>query len=194
MRFAVASAVVLSIASGCASAHEPHTRPPSETVRVVDGMGRVTEIPMDATAGSSGIKLDLPVEQAWKGLVQAYPALGIPITEIDPRSHAIGNRDLRVRGRLGDTRLSSYLECGRTQGRASANTYEVQLSVRTRLESSAPGTTTVSTHLNATARPSTFAGHDVRCSSTGRLERRIAVEVLLRATTTTSTHDGNGAS
>lgn len=193
MRFAVATAVLLSIASGCASAHEPNTRPPSETVRVVDGMGRVTEIPMDATSASSGIELDVPVERAWKGVVEAYPALGIPLTEIDPRSHMVGNREMRLRGRLGDTRLSSYLQCGRTQGGASANTYEVHLSVRTRLEPAGPGATTVRTQLDATARPSTFAGHDVRCSSTGRLERRIAVEVLLRATTTTSTHDGDGA-
>lgn len=184
MRFAVASTIAATIlmfmASGCGPAHEQNTRTPTQTARVVDGMGRVTEIPIDATRTSIGIELDLPMEQAWAGVVQAYSAVGIPLAEIDARTHVVGNPDLRVRGRLGEARLSRYLECGRTQGRASANTYEVHLSVRTRLVSKAPDVTLVHTQLDATARASTFSGHDVRCSSTGRLERRIAVEVLVR--------------
>lgn len=175
-------AILLLVVSACASNPDNETRRPMQTARVVDGVGRVTEIPLDATRLSVGITLDLPVERAWPALVAAYKAVGIPITDVDSRAYFIGNRDLRLRGRLGDTRLSRYLDCGHTQGNQSANTYEVHMDVQTRLAPENADTTAIRTTIEATARPSTFAGHDVRCSSTGRLERRIAVEVLVRGT------------
>jgi hypothetical protein len=81
---------------------------------------------------------------------------------------------MKAHKQLGSTPLSKFIDCGNTQGFPSADTYEVQLLVRTQLEGQADGTTVVATMVEAVGRPMMVAGEYTRCSSKGALEDRIA--------------------
>jgi hypothetical protein len=168
--------LLVMIAAACAS--EPRESSPAtpRTVRIIDGTGHVTQISTDASSSASAVTMELTPDQAWRGLLAAYDALGIPVASMDAGTRFLG-ANVRTRGRLGGVRLSTYLDCGRTQGGPSADTYDVHLVVETRLQPGELETTRVSTLIEATARPSSFAAAPVRCSSTGALERRILAEI-----------------
>jgi hypothetical protein len=72
--------------------------------------------------------------------------------------------------------LSRYLDCGRTQGSPSADTYEITLQIQTQVRDNTSNST-VQTTLAATGASVNFPGAPVRCTSTGELEKRI-FEVL----------------
>jgi hypothetical protein len=105
-------------------------------------------------------------------LPAVYESLGIPVTDRDPAARTIGNTSYKVRRRLGDVPLSRYLDCGSTQGAPSADSYEILLSVNTRLQSATADSTTVSITVNAMGRPVFVSAEYVRCGSVGGLEKR----------------------
>ena len=169
----------LSIAAlaGCAST-------PEDTPRVTDG-GMV--LPSTRVVGVKS-ELDLRTNPTisrhvttvagtpaavWTLLVAAYDSIGIPVTTSVPPQGLIGNEGFKVRRKLKDAPLTRYLDCGNTQGGPSAETYEITLAVKTQLVP-ADGAVTATTMVNATGRPVALASNDIRCSSTGRLEARIA--------------------
>ncbi len=55
------------------------------------------------------------IEKAWLVLPAVYDSLGIPRSKVDRASYTIGNLGMQVRRRLGNVRLSKYLDCGTTQ-------------------------------------------------------------------------------
>lgn len=170
--------VILALGiAGCASSTaDGPSRTGTQTVRIVDGAGNVTALTTDASSPANMILIELPVEQAWPGLIVAYQELGLPVSELNSGTRTIA-ANVRTRGRLGNTRLSSYLDCGRTQGGPSADTYEVHLVVESRIIPFELGTSRVATLIEATARPSNFAANPVRCASTGTMESRIVGHV-----------------
>ena len=119
-------------------------------------------------------ELTAPVDALWKVLPAVYDSLGIEITRRDPASHTLGNDGLRLRRRLGKVPLQRYLDCGSSQGGPNAESYDVHLTVRTRLQPGAAGHSRLSTTVQAQARPINFAGDWVRCTSKNQLEQRIA--------------------
>jgi hypothetical protein len=121
-----------------------------------------------------------PVEQVWQALQGAYGSLGIPLSTLEADKHTIGNRGLKVRRQLGNVSLVKYLDCGSSQGGPSADSYEIFLSVLSSVKSAAPGETILSTTLEATGRPVSFSSGEVRCTTTGALEGRIAEAVRAR--------------
>jgi hypothetical protein len=123
--------------------------------------------------------LAYPVDQVWRVLPGVLDSLGIPITVSDAAKHLIGNEGLNLRRRLGNTNLDRFIDCGNTQGAPSATTYDVHLAVRTTV-SADPAGSTLSTTVSAMAKPVSFSGDYVRCSSTGVLESRIADGVRTR--------------
>jgi hypothetical protein len=104
-----------------------------------------------------------------------YDSLGIAVATFDAASKTIGNTGLRLKRRLGEVALSKYVNCGSTQGFPSADTYEVFLSVTTTIRpaASGPQATEIATTIDGQARPITFSGEPVRCSSVSTLEARI---------------------
>ncbi len=174
MRFLPTSALLL-IAISCAPAHPE--RPPVQTVRVVDGTGG--RIELTTTAGSPALEATVPrqADDVWDALPAIYEALGIPLTDRDRPNRTIGNAGLRARRQLGGVRLSQYLDCGRAQEGPSADTYEVQLAVQTRVEPADGGSSVIRTRVQANARSLTFSSSPVQCASTGRLEERIVERI-----------------
>jgi hypothetical protein len=170
--------LLLLILPACASvSSDPALGSTPQTARVHD-RGGVSEVVISPTRSYRASVVPLPIPDAWRGLIAAYDSLGLTVQNGDPAARML-RADMRVRGRLGDVRLSTYLHCGRTHGGAGADHYHVHLRVETRVEEGEGDTSHVRTLVGATARPAS-GGHLINCSSTGRLERRIAEEIVGR--------------
>lgn len=160
--------------AGCSSSNRTAATTEEQMVRVSGGGGGTTQIHTTATTRPRVITLEIGVEEAWRALPAAYAAAGIEIARSDAALRVIGNPGFRVRRRLGDTAISRYLDCGNAQGGPSADSYEVHFSVLSELSAEAAGRTTLTTVVDAVARPVNFSGDPVRCFSKGVLETRIA--------------------
>jgi hypothetical protein len=173
--FAPSSAVLLTAVALAACATSPGASPRTETVRVIGAGGAMTaEIhPSDNLIGGD---VPVPIDRAWTAVRVVYDSLRLSVARLDPATHTIESSTLRVRRRLGDVPLSRYLHCGTAQGGQSADSYEVQLTVRTVLKPNEPATT-VSTSVSAEGRPITLSGDYSPCTSTGNLEKRIVALV-----------------
>jgi hypothetical protein len=171
-RFAVVSAVLLA---ACASSQQNTSAPPpiEQTVHVATATGATgSTMSLTQSDDPSRRTVAAPTARVWDVLPAVYQALGLPITDRNNQAQSIGTTSFKVRRRLGDAPLSRYLDCGDTQGSPSANSYEVILSVNTRLAPAAGDSTAVSTTVTAQARPVFVSGEYVNCGSTRELEKR----------------------
>jgi hypothetical protein len=114
-----------------------------------------------------------PIDKAWLALAAVYDSLAIPRSRTDAASHSLGISGMQIRRRLGNVRLSRYLDCGMAQQGPSADDYDVNLSVSTQLQPDATGGTRVTTTVGAMAKPIMISGDYSRCSSTGEIELRV---------------------
>lgn len=168
-RLAAVSAVLLA---ACASSQGPSTVHPDQTVRVVSGTASSTST-MAIVQSDDPSQRIMPVSSAriWNALPAVYDSLGLPITDRNVQDRSIGTTSFKLRRKLGNAPLSRYLDCGATQGSPSADSYEVLLTVMTRLAPSGD-TTAVITRVDALARPVFVSGEYVNCGSTRLLEKR----------------------
>lgn len=148
------------------------TRP--QPVRVIGGTGQVTSMATVASHRPSIITLPMSADSVWRVLPGVYQSLDIAVTDLQTASRLIGISNTRVRRRFADANLSRYIDCGRTQGGPNADSYEINLSVRSQVEPREDGQAVLNTLVDAAARPVNFSGEFARCHSTGVLERRIA--------------------
>jgi len=165
------------VLAGCASAPPGSALPGrDETARVTDAGGNALRIrPGDGAARTT---LVIPLDAIWRVLPAVYDSLGIPANLLDPAIHVFGNSGFTLTKRLGKTSLTQYIDCGKTQGFPSAETYEIYLAVVTQLQPGPEsGTTVLATSVDASGRPMTFRGDPTRCPSSGELEKRIADRV-----------------
>lgn len=170
-RFAAASAVLLS---ACATGSQSPSVAPQmdQTVRVVAATGSAgSTMAIAQTDNPSQRTVAATAAQVWSALPAVYDSLGLPITDRNAEARSIGTSSFKLRRRLGNVPLSRYLDCGDTQGSPSANSYEVVLTVATRL-APAGDSTTVATTVDALARPIFVSGEYVNCGSTRALEKR----------------------
>lgn len=123
--------------------------------------------------------VQMSLDQAWSGLSAVYGELGLQGDVLDADTRLFGTRRQPASGRLAGVRLAEYVDCGRGNGGLPvANTYRVHLTVGTRVEPMGERVQLRSAVV-AEASPQTVSGPAVRCSTTGRLEARIA-ELLTR--------------
>jgi hypothetical protein len=115
--------------------------------------------------------------QVWGVMPTVLEALDVEIETFDATVMAIGNTNFSPR-RLDGRRMSRYLDCGTNFGRPNADRYRVSLYLMVLLEGVDAESTSVTTVLDAYARPMDVAGGAVHCTSEGRLERRIEELVL----------------
>ncbi len=189
MRFAMplsfaAVAGLLSIAAvvGCSSSSALESAPTPQTVRVTGGANPTGTITMGVTATPTSVRsatLSASVTDAWHALPSAYESLSIPLSVVDSATRRLGNSSFNVRRRLGTVPLVRLIDCGSTQGGPSAESYDINMSVLSRL-TAGEGSTTISTTVEAMGKPVAFSGEYIRCSSTGVLESRIADAVKAR--------------
>ena len=162
--------------AGCASYGVYITAPGAANTGVsrVSSSGGTEAISTGAVpiAGSSTVYV--PIDRLWAILPAVYDSVGIPLTVVDRAGYMLGNRGLQVRRQLHGVALSKYIDCGYAQGRASADFYDVNLSVTTQLQRQDSLTTTVITTVDAVARPVLFTGEYNHCGTRGELEARIS--------------------
>jgi hypothetical protein len=168
--------------AGCASSSSSTGSAPApavETIRVPTATPGVTASLTTTTVANIAM-VPLPLARVWLVMASVFDSLAIPLTTVDPATHTIGNGDLKVRRRLGAESLRTYLNCGNTQGAPNSETFDIRLSVISQLTPDGPGGTTVTTTVQAMARPVSVSGEYIRCSSTGALETRLGDIVAAR--------------
>lgn len=178
----------LLFAAACASS-EPNLNPkstPAGPTRITSeggGQAGVTyELPITSSARASSHPIPASMERAWPELLRVYGELDIPITVLDTAKHLVGNQNASVKRKLAGESLSTFLNCGRTPARAhAADQYDVNMSVLSLLKSSSDGNATLETFVTGRAKNPVNNDPAARCSSTGRLEQRIANSVTLAA-------------
>jgi hypothetical protein len=107
-----------------------------------------------------------------------YEILRIPEAGADPEKKAFGNLEFRAR-RIEGERLSRYIDCGMgATAVPNADSYQVTMSVLTRLAPAEDGGTVVETTVDANGKPRNVSGNPVHCQSIGTLETRVAELVL----------------
>lgn len=113
-------------------------------------------------------------EKTFQALSAAYAALNIPVTDINQQARTLGNSAFRTRRRIGDVPTLRALDCGGDSGMPNAETYQLTLTIQSKVAPSDDGGSVILTTLEGTGRnPTTAASSDVRCASLGTLEKRI---------------------
>ena len=168
-----ALAIALTTVTACASGGTatPSGAPSSQSVGVVGPGGTVSV----ATAGrneSNVQTLPFTPDAVWRILPAVFDSLGIPVSTLDQVKHTIGNSGFAVRRRLKTTPLSRFIDCGQTQLGPNADDYDVRLTVISEVHP-AEGGATVTTTVEASARPVNYAQEYSNCPSRGALEQRI---------------------
>lgn len=174
--------------SACASSR---TATPTGDVSVTPSSVRI-----ESGTGGAGIDMNLmnenradlrivkaTVDQVWAVLPGVFADLGVPVNLYVDRSHQIGAKSARFRGKVGTRRMSTLISCGSDiSGEEKSNLYEVTLDVMTSVAPGAiGGQANLMTLVTATARPMATSGDPVRCASTGGLERQIATLATIKA-------------
>lgn len=174
----IAIVLVASLAA-CAPAHAPATPIPEEQTVRVAGVTDKSGLRLTANTTARIDTIWAALDRVWKVLPAVYATIEVPIERFDAEASTIGNSALKLYRRLGKIPLTRYLDCGTTQVGPNVDSYEVLLTVLTKLHRSRTdsGTTTVATTVEGMAKPMQFRGEYVRCSSKGALEARVA-EVL----------------
>jgi hypothetical protein len=146
-----------------------------QTAVLQNAQGAATGINMVSTTEVNSTLINAPVDKAWAALQSAYATLGIPVTELNQQQRTIGNPAYRIRRRIGDVPTMRALDCGGDSGMPNAETYQLLLTVKSRVIANEAGGSVIQTTLEGTGRnATTSASSDVRCSSMGALEKRIA--------------------
>ncbi len=177
-RPALVGAVFLAV-TGCAASSKTQSGDfggaAVQTAVLQNTQGAARGINMVSLTEVNSALVNAPVEKTWAALQQVYTTLNIPVAELDQASRTIGNPSLRLRRRIGDVPTMRALDCGGDSGMPNAETYQLLLTVRSRVIANDAGGSVVQTTLEGTGKnPTTSATSDVRCSSKGALEKRIA--------------------
>lgn len=162
-------AVLTACASHPSAVPGGYTPPPTEN-RTLDHRAFVTVF---NEPGVGARVVNAPVANVWSVLDEVYGRLGIPVGLSHPAELEFGNGQFRARGVEGE-RLSKYFDCGRGPLGPHADTYEVTLSVITRLVEASTDSTVVVTTSEGSAKSRGTSGNPLYCASNGTLELRIA--------------------
>ena len=113
-------------------------------------------------------------DSAYHLLKVAYVALEIPVTEEDPSKRLIGNFVLKARRRVAGLPMQQVAYCGERMGVANAETWDMQLDVRSYIVPDGKGGSQVWTKLQALGHdPATSSRDEMTCTTQGNLEAKI---------------------
>ena len=173
MRHLMLLTFAVAFLPGCASSSTPSTasaRPATQTV-VGGSAGSMTI----ANSTSSNVsRLAYAPDAVWRILPSVFDSVGITVNTIDPARKTIGNAQYKIRQRLGKSPLSRYLDCGSSQIGPNADSYDVLLTVLSTVAPEGASGATLTTVVEAQAKPVTYSQGYLRCSSRGGIEKSIA--------------------
>jgi hypothetical protein len=168
--------ILLSVAVvvGCASPSPGAVAStPGPDVRMTMPSGSQQVLNVGASVVRGVANLQFPIDKVWSAMAPAYDSLSIPLSVFDATSRTIGNEGLKARRRIGKTRIGEYLNCGNGEGGPSADIYEINLSMVSKLQPNSYGGTTITTTVDGVAKPASFSGDYIKCGTTGELEKRL---------------------
>ncbi len=145
-----------------------------QTAILQNAAGNARGMNMLSTTEVNSTLVTATPDQAFQALSAAYAQLQIPVTDLNQGARTLGNTAFRVRRRIGDVQTVRALDCGGDSGMPNAETYQLTLTIQSRVAASEGGGSVIQTTLDGSGRnPTTAASSDVRCSSRGVLEKRI---------------------
>ena len=146
-----------------------------QTAILQNASGNARGMNMLSTTEVNSTLVSATPDQAFQALSAAYAQLQIPVTDLNQGARTLGNTAFRVRRRIGDVQTVRALDCGGDSGMPNAETYQLTLTIQSRVTASDAGGSVIQTTVDGSGRnPTTAASSDVRCSSRGVLEKRIA--------------------
>jgi hypothetical protein len=169
---AIPAALTLALLTAACASSSSQDVPSAAPVRSVMRVAGTAPVEVHTEASVAERTFQVPVEEVWAVVPGVYERLEIPITSADPTARELGNPGYLAR-RVEGKRMNSYLDCGTQLGGSIANSYDVTLSVVTRVTAREGGSTSVRTVLDATAKARATSGNPVHCQSRGVLEERI---------------------
>ncbi|MDP2481561.1 MAG: hypothetical protein Q8W51_05750 [Candidatus Palauibacterales bacterium] len=124
-----------------------------------------------------------PAQKLWPFLEQVYDSLSIPVHVRNGEARVLGSVDFAATRRLGDHRLSLFLNCGSTITGSMADQAELTMTVATQVRPAdvAAKESEVITLVSATARQHGLSSSQTNCTSTRRLEDMILTRLQLLA-------------
>ncbi|HLA91359.1 MAG TPA: hypothetical protein VJL28_13115 [Gemmatimonadaceae bacterium] len=146
------------------------------SARVVTSTGGgVVDLSRSAETVGVPLAVNARPDTVFAVLVAVYKELNIATTRLVPEQRVVGNDLFRARRRLGGAPMQSAVDCGGNPGQPNAETFDMELSIVSYVSATAAGTATITTMLAAVGNDPMFGkDRQMRCSSTGELERRIA--------------------
>lgn len=179
MRIASAAIVLLSLVA-CSTNPTPGTSD-GQTVRVSGSGGG--ELRVRPTTDANTVIVADSIPRVWAVMAAVYDSVGLSIDPnlMDFKTRQISSGNIKLRRHLGEAALSKYIDCGGTQIGASADSYEIMMSVTSWLVEKPGGATGVSTVVEAAGKPLNFAQAYSPCTSTGRLEQFIGQVARIKA-------------
>ena len=179
--------LAVATAAACATTSDPGTTTAVDrrttNVTYASGMGETSlNLETSSTIQRRSTPVAANAKTLWGVLPGAYQDLALDLAVYDSTLMVIGNPGLQVqRGRLGDTRVSRYLNCGTDpMGSALAERYNVRLSVVSRVREAAGGGSVLETEVSGDAAQRAVSSVAVSCASTGVLEEAVANAAKLR--------------
>ena len=114
--------------------------------------------------------VSVSADSAWSLLPAVYASLGLPLDEHDAKAKRLGTCWKRVRGRLGGSQVSRYLDCGELRQMPNADAHDVDILVLTAVRQDG-GSAGIATIVLGWA--NVPGGGRQWCQSRGALEKRI---------------------
>jgi len=175
------SLIVSALLAGCASSSQSVV--PQEGGKIAplvrdSELGSFFDLNVVAAGNIVTNAVDAPPAQVWQVLRPVFASLKLPVTGVEEKMMAIGSMGVRVRGQLGDTRLSRLVDCGGGGVSApNADRYTVFLSVASQASAGSGGATNVRTQVSGMAQAEGAGSTAVRCTSSGVLERMLLAKI-----------------
>lgn len=163
-------------AAACASSGAPSRQAQAEELLRLAGSFEANP-PRDGSELFLGDTLGVSAPRAFQAVRVAYEDIGIPFSFYEAEQLRLGGI-LRPLGRLDDQPPSTWVDCGRGAGIAAyADSYEVTVTVGTRVRPIDASTSVVETVIRARARARDVSSDLLRCRSFGTFEELIAERV-----------------
>lgn len=165
------------LAAGCGSAsNTPDARSTAATAPLVQQRGLEYDFRVEAEGRVAVAEFSQPAGAVWNALQGAYRELGIELGTFDVPRRTLGNRQLQVGSRLGETPVTRIVSCRRTGTALSgASAYRVRLTILSSLQPAEGGGTLLETVIQGVGTPMEGGSRSpTECPSTGQLERAIA--------------------
>jgi hypothetical protein len=181
---------LLLLAAACASggassgsASEPEAIVVQNTQNIIQTGGQNS---MSIGSGMTSVvqaattRINFTADKVFAALPSSYETIGIPVTTMVSKDRMLGNLEFKTRARIGSLQMRRLLDCGTQLGEPNSDSYQILMSVSSEVKDNGDGSSTLATIVLATGRPVQFNGADVRCTSFGELEKRIAAMVQIK--------------